>query len=94
MYANSILMDLIFLKTHLEAPIEKVTVLSNLFYRNFLNDDNRFDIKYPAIKPLPENMDEEEAMLASTVDVRSTEPLPHLEDGEDLDDYRSKLDPS
>lgn len=92
MYANQILMDLIFIKQDFGSETaEKHCLLSNLLFANFTNKDLRFQIEYPQIRDTPfENEEEEEAWLNQEQARRSK--LPELEDSVEPDDYRSALD--
>lgn len=95
LFANQILFDMIFLKKDLGMSFDKIYPLANLLFKNFINKDERFNIDYPIVKeidPAAHHLEEEEEEPTETV----TDPLSTivLDDGEEIDDYRAKLDPS
>lgn len=94
MFVTQLLADLIYLKSSLECPPEKLTILSNLLFRNMLNGDVRFegDIPYVKEKPADASPDAEEE-LEDTPAINPVEQI-ELEEGEDYDDVRARTDVS
>lgn len=91
MYANQILLDLIFIKKDLKCNVdEKLTIMSNLLFANFTNKDTRFSVDYPPIKDGAfENEEEEELWMQHELNRKAK--IPELEDSVEPDDYRSAL---
>jgi len=94
MMANQILMDLIFLRKNLDCPPDKVYLLNNLMFHNFINNDKRFEIEFPLVRETPLDPEQEEEEQAKEAAAAAKHALPELEDGEELDDLRAKVNPS
>lgn len=92
MFVTQLLADLIYLKSSLECPSEKLTILCNLLFRNMINNDQRFTGEVPFVKEKPADPaadpDEEPDDHPA---VNLTDHI-ELEDGEDLDDIRARTD--
>ena len=93
MYANQILLDLIFVKKDLQIDGDKQVLLINLLFSNFTNKDRRFSIEYPPIREAPFENEEEEEQWVNQENNRKAK-CPELEDSVEPDDYRSALRPA
>lgn len=93
MYANQILLDLIFLRKDLTCEGEKLQLLTNLLFSNFTNKDKRFQGELPLVQDTPpETEEEEEALVQHEQKFKSQ--LPEMDDSDEPEDYRSQLNPS
>lgn len=92
-FANQIIYDLIFVRQKLEPSAAKCYWLCNILFMNFINKDRRFALEFPVVREKDPNLAEEPPQEEEE-EKQPDNPLASipLEDGEELDDYRDKLE--